>query len=87
MDTLVDARTGVAGGAEMDVAIGGMTCASCAGRVERALTRVPGVLGAEVNLATDRARVRVTGGAVTFDQLVAAVSDAGYEASAVAPAS
>jgi Cu+-exporting ATPase len=86
MDTLVDARTGVAGGAEMDVAIGGMTCASCAGRVERALTRVPGVLGAEVNLATDRARVRVTGGAVTFDQLVAAVSDAGYEASAVAPA-
>src|SRR3954447_5455130 len=46
----------------IDLAISGMTCASCAGRVERALLAVPGVLGAEVNLATERARLRVLAG-------------------------
>ena len=38
--------------------IEGMTCASCAGRVEKALMKVPGVLTASVNLATERATVR-----------------------------
>ena len=47
---------------EVDLAIAGMTCASCAGRVERALAAVPGVLSAEVNLATERARVRLLEG-------------------------
>ncbi len=42
---------------ELDIGIEGMTCASCVGRVERALQRVPGVVAAEVNLATERARV------------------------------
>src|SRR3954452_32340 len=48
-----------AGAEEIDLGVGGMTCASCVGRVERALKRVPGVVSAEVNLATERARVRV----------------------------
>ncbi|HET9148444.1 MAG TPA: heavy metal-associated domain-containing protein, partial [Acetobacteraceae bacterium] len=68
------ARNGVAGLAEAvedagyevprdrrDLAISGMTCASCAGRVEKALSRVPGVLRAEVNLATERATIEGIG--------------------------
>ncbi|EFH11817.1 heavy metal-associated domain protein, partial [Pseudoroseomonas cervicalis ATCC 49957] len=46
----------------LELGIGGMTCASCAGRVERALARVPGVLEASVNLASERARLRVLAG-------------------------
>ncbi len=46
-----------AGAPSVTLAIEGMTCASCVGRVERALKRVPGVAGAEVNLATERAEV------------------------------
>ena len=41
----------------VDIGIGGMTCASCVGRVEKALLRVPGVQSASVNLATESARV------------------------------
>ncbi len=63
-----------------DLSVGGMSCASCVSRVERALTRVPGVLGAEVNLATERARVTATRGAVNADRLAAAVQEAGYDA-------
>ncbi|WP_443094332.1 heavy metal translocating P-type ATPase [Pseudoduganella buxea] len=55
--------------------IEGMTCASCVGRVERALRAVPGVDTAAVNLATQRATVR--GGAAT-EALLAAVDRAGY---------
>lgn len=43
---------------ELDLAIAGMTCASCTGRVERALRKVPGVHDATVNLATESARIR-----------------------------
>jgi len=71
---------------EFDLQVGGMTCASCVGRVERALKRVPGVVAAEVNLATERARVRTARGSVTAEQLAAAVREAGYEASPVAEA-
>lgn len=62
-----------------DLAIAGMTCASCAGRVEKALRAVPGVIDASVNLATERARVRVLD-RVADDELVAAVVAAGYVA-------
>ncbi|MGH7021360.1 MAG: copper ion binding protein, partial [Brevundimonas sp.] len=55
-----------------------MTCASCVGRVEKALAAVPGVLSASVNLATERATVRFLSGAVTFRDLAAAVQQAGY---------
>ncbi|MFL9932193.1 heavy metal translocating P-type ATPase [Paraburkholderia sp. RL18-103-BIB-C] len=59
--------------------VGGMTCASCVSRVEKALLRVAGVTDAVVNLATETATVRGFG--VREDALVAAVSKAGYEAS------
>jgi Cu+-exporting ATPase len=63
----------------VSLSISGMTCASCAGRVEKALKKVPGVLEASVNLATEKARVTSTGG-VTVEALIAAVTTAGYEA-------
>ena len=64
---------------EIDLNIAGMTCASCVGRVEKALLKVPGVLAASVNLATESARVKVTGEADAAG-LVAAIGKAGYEA-------
>ena len=59
--------------------IAGMTCASCVGRVERALKKVPGVVDASVNLATESATVQADA-EVTRDALFAAVADAGYDA-------
>ena len=72
--------------ATLDLAIAGMTCASCAGRVERALLAVPGVLSASVNLATEHARVHHLAGAAPLDALLAAVSQAGYAATLPAAA-
>lgn len=67
----------------LELAIEGMTCASCVGRIERALRGVPGVLAATVNLATERASVtRARGGAGTA-ALLAAVQRAGYAAHAL----
>lgn len=63
----------------VELLIGGMTCATCVGRVERALRRVPGVVAAAVNLATERASLTVFA-AVQDDALIAAVRDAGYTA-------
>jgi heavy metal translocating P-type ATPase len=63
------------------LAIEGMTCASCVGRVEHALKRVPGVLSANVNLATERAQVATQPG-VAFAALLEAVERAGYHATA-----
>jgi Cu+-exporting ATPase len=68
----------------LDLQIAGMTCASCVGRVERALKAEPGVLDAQANLATERATVRVLDGAVTPERLSEVVAKAGYEA-ALAP--
>ena len=59
----------------------GMTCASCVGRVERALKAVPGVVEASVNLATERATIR---GAADAKSLIAAIAGAGYEAKPLA---
>ncbi|HQS80982.1 MAG TPA: heavy metal translocating P-type ATPase [Thiobacillus sp.] len=59
--------------------ITGMTCASCSARVEKALDKVPGVLGASVNLATEQATVKVTQG-TSAATLIAAVERAGYGA-------
>ncbi len=56
----------------------GMTCANCAGRVEKALLRVPGVLEAQVNLATETVAVTTLGAAPVFDLLATAVERAGY---------
>ena len=65
---------------EMTLAVEGMTCASCVMRVERALKKVPGVVAATVNLATERATVELTPGAVDPSALVAAVAASGYDA-------
>ena len=64
---------------EADLAISGMSCASCVGRVEKALRKVTGVADVSVNLATERAHV-ILDGKVAASQLEAAVADAGYEA-------
>jgi len=58
--------------------IEGMTCASCVRRVERALTKVPGVTEASVNLATEKASVAYDPATVELSQLNAAVEKAGY---------
>ena len=62
-----------------NIGIGGMTCASCVGRVEKALKKLPGVVGATVNLATESARIEVASADVTDAHLRRAVRDAGYE--------
>jgi P-type Cu+ transporter len=67
-------------GASCTLDIGGMTCASCVGRVEKALRRVEGVAVAEVNLATEVATVRFDPAQVGLEQLTAAVTRAGYTA-------
>ena len=60
--------------------IDGMTCASCVSRVEKALSKVEGVVSAQVNLATETARVHFASGIVGVHALVAAVDRAGYAA-------
>src|SRR5262252_700693 len=62
------------------LAVEGMTCASCVAHVEKALRHVPGVLGATVNLAAETATVDAIEGTASADDLVAAVAHAGYTA-------
>ena len=80
------AAPGAADAPTTELDIEGMTCASCAARVEKALARVPGVTAASVNLATERASVRAAAPLTPIDvqRLVKAVVDAGYEARPVA---
>jgi Cu+-exporting ATPase len=63
---------------ERTLGVTGMTCASCVGRVERALEKVPGVLEANVNLANERATVGYVAGQVEPRDLEEAVEGAGY---------
>jgi Cu+-exporting ATPase len=70
--------------ATLDLGVAGMTCASCVGRVERALKKVPGVAEASVNLATESARVRYAAGGDVEARIRRAVRDAGYEPRAAA---
>ncbi|KRE55620.1 heavy metal translocating P-type ATPase [Phycicoccus sp. Soil748] len=60
--------------------IGGMTCASCVRRIEKALTKLDGVTSAQVNLATEVASVTFASNLVGVEQLTAVVSRAGYTA-------
>ena len=64
-----------------ELSIDGMTCASCVGRVERALQAVPGVTSANVNLATEQATVE---GTADVAALIAALAETGYTAREVA---
>ena len=63
---------------KIELKIEGMTCASCVGRVEKALLKVPGVLKAEANLATESARIEALAGTARPHDLLAAVEAAGY---------
>jgi Cu+-exporting ATPase len=65
---------------ESVIGIGGMHCASCVSRVEKALQKVPGVVSAKVNLATSEARVELLSGQASDAELAHAVEQAGYEA-------
>ena len=64
-------------GGKQTLAIGGMTCSGCVGAVTRVLSRVAGVLRAEVDLASGRAVVE---GTASTAALIAAVEGAGYQA-------
>ncbi|RBY75177.1 heavy metal translocating P-type ATPase [Blastococcus sp. TF02-09] len=68
---------------DVELLIGGMTCASCAARVEKKLNKLDGVT-ATVNYATEKAKVSVTGD-VTTDDLIATVEKTGYTATLPAP--
>lgn len=70
--------------AELDLAVQDMTCASCVGRVERALAGVPGMVSASVNLATETAHLRYYQGQVTPADLIAVSVAAGYPATIAA---
>jgi Cu+-exporting ATPase len=63
----------------LTIGVGGMTCASCVSRVERALKKVPGVDGATVNLATEKATVSYDASSAEIDALMQAIEGAGYE--------
>jgi cation-transporting ATPase V/Cu+-exporting ATPase len=70
---------------EMELAVSGMTCGSCANRVQRVLSKQPGVDNAAVNFATKRATVLFDPGEVSVDDLVTAVDKAGYGLTAPQP--
>lgn len=68
---------------QVELLVGGMTCASCATRIEKKLNRMPGV-EASVNYATEKASVRLVDG-VTVDDAIATVEATGYTAVLPAP--
>jgi Cu+-exporting ATPase len=63
---------------ERTFGVTGMTCASCVGRVERALRKLPGVVGASVNLASEKSTVSYVAGELGLQDLEKAVEGAGY---------
>ncbi|RYF14788.1 MAG: copper-translocating P-type ATPase [Comamonadaceae bacterium] len=79
----MDTATTLPPPATLDLGVGGMTCASCVSRVERALKKVPGVSDATVNLATESARVTFAPSEQMEAQIRRAVRNAGYEPRAV----
>src|SRR5438067_1162906 len=70
----------------VDLPITGMTCAACARRIERKLSKTPGLSSAGVNFATDRATVVYDPQATGISQLIEAVREVGYDAAGVARA-
>lgn len=73
-DTGYEPRTRI-----MDLKVLGMTCAACSARVEKALSKTPGVLEAAVNLATEQARVTVLSGALDRQDIEKVIVDTGYQ--------
>jgi len=79
VDLIEDIGYGVAT-AKIELPITGMTCANCAATIERTLNkRVPGVLSATVNFATEKATVEYIPGAVSRGDIIAAIRDVGYD--------
>jgi Cu+-exporting ATPase len=70
----------------LDLAITGMTCAACSTRLEKLLNRLPGV-EARVNLATEKARLRYTPGSTSLEEMLVAVTKAGFAAAPITEAS
>lgn len=63
---------------EIEFPVRGMTCASCVARIERSLNKLPGVIEARVNLASESARVRYSPASTGLPQFRKAIGDAGY---------
>ncbi|MDQ8707318.1 heavy metal translocating P-type ATPase [Streptomyces sp. LHD-70] len=82
-DTATEHPDTAAQSSEVELAIGGMTCASCSSRIERKLNRLDGVL-ASVNLATEKAKVAYPDG-VEVSALIATVEKLGYTAEEITP--
>ncbi|MFC8262013.1 heavy metal translocating P-type ATPase [Streptomyces sp. NPDC057291] len=78
------AATGTGTTAEIELSIGGMTCASCAARIEKKLNRMDGVT-ATVNYATEKAKVSYRGENMSVQELIATVEKTGYTAQEPAP--
>lgn len=64
------------------LAVGGMSCASCVARVERAIQALPGVISAAVNLGTESATVEFLPDSLSRERIVQAIIEAGYQAEA-----
>jgi Cu+-exporting ATPase len=80
VEKIHDAGYGVAT-ATVELPVTGMTCANCAMTIERTLKKkVPGVLNASVNFASERAHVEYIPSLTTIDDMIAAIEDAGYGA-------
>ncbi|MCI0346041.1 MAG: heavy-metal-associated domain-containing protein, partial [Chloroflexi bacterium] len=79
MTAAISTTPGPASGAELTLPIEGMSCASCVNRIERFLTKTPGVTEAAVNLATEQATIRYLPDVAGRPELVAAIEAAGYE--------
>ena len=76
---VVDAGYGVPT-EKFELRVTGMHCASCVNHTEKALKKLPGVVSVSVNLAAEKAFIEALSGNVDNAQLIAAVEDAGYEA-------
>ena len=70
----------------VQLAISGMTCAACSTRLEKVLSRAPGVESASVNLATEQAVIVIPAGTIPHADLIAAVRKAGFDAAPVSSA-
>jgi Cu+-exporting ATPase len=75
---MVTAKSDTEQGAKTTLEITGMTCASCSARIEKNLAKLPGVLHANVNLATEKATVEYDPAAVDENKMVELVKDLGY---------
>ncbi len=68
---------------ETEINVLGMSCASCVGRVEKAINKLPGIVSSSVNLATERAHVEFEKSLVDVETILKTVEEAGYQASEV----